>query len=164
MSIYATQSDVEPLIKFINDDASTDLYNVVLDNADSWVDARLVSNSLPIWTSTVETTEVEVTTNGETTLQTQEIIKILPEDKPIPTLLNTAAKYYAASDIILSLYNGEDLPTQFDAYFQKAEQMVDAYITQQKDLLAKTELRDKNPVKHRVGLSYYQRKHRRPRA
>ena len=147
---------------FINDDASTDLYNVVLDNADSWVDARLVSNSLPIWTSTVETTEVEVTTNGETTLQTQETIKILPEDKPIPTLLNTAAKYYAASDIILSLYNGEDLPTQFDAYFQKAEQMVDAYITQQKDLLAKTELRDKNPVKHRVGLSYYQRKHRRP--
>jgi hypothetical protein len=164
MSVYANQSDVKPLIEFINDDASTDLYNVVLDNADSWVNARLVSNSLSIWTAEVETVEVEIINNGEPVVQNQEQIKILPEDKPIPALLTTAAKYYAASDIILALYNGEELPTQFDSYFQKAEQMVEAYIAQQKDVLAETELRHKNPVKHRKSLSYYQRKHRRPRA
>ena len=132
MSVYASQSDVEPLIRFIADSASTDLYDTVLDNADSWVDARLVSNSL----------------------------KTFKVEKDIPNLLVTAAKYYAASDIILALYNGEDMPTQFDTYFNKAESMLEAYITQQKDLLATTELADKNLVKHSKSRSYYQKRGR----
>ena len=129
MSTYANQSDVEPLVKFISDDSSSDLYNTVLDNADSWIDARLVSNGLTVWTDGVKNDE-------------------------IPNLLTTAAKYYAASDVILALYNGEDLPTQFDTYFQKAESMLDLYITQQKDLLANTELRDTIIVKHSKSRPY----------
>ena len=138
MSIYASQSDVEPLIKFISDDTSQDLFTAVLDNADSWVNARLSSNKLPIWeTGTTE---------------------------DIPGLLKTAAVYYAASDVILALYNGEEMPTQYDTYFNKAESMLNAYIQQMETELAETDLKKYNPVKHRKSASYYQRKHRRPRA
>ena len=136
MSIYASQSDVEPLIKFISDTASTELYDSVLLNADSWVNARLLSNSL----------------------KTFDIVDDTPD------LLRTAAVYYAASDIILALYNGEEMPTQYDTYFNKAEAMLEAYITQMKTELAESDLKKFNPVKHSKSQSYYQRKHRRPRA
>ena len=135
MSIYASQSDVEPLIKFISDSASAELYDSVLRNADSWVNARLLSNSLTIWDES---------------------------STKIPDLLQTAAVYYAASDIILALYNGEEMPTQYDTYFNKAETMLEAYITQMKTELAETELKKFNPVKHSKSQSYYQRRHRRP--
>ena len=135
MSIYASQSDVEPLIKFISDNPNEDLFITVLTNADSWVNARLLSNNLPKWGNRQD----------------------------VPDLLKTAAVYYAASDIILALYNGEDMPTQYDTYFNKAELMLDAYVTQMKSELAETELAKFNPVKHSKSQSYYQRKHRRPR-
>jgi len=138
MSIYANQTDVEPLVKFISDDTNTDVFRTILDNADSWVNARLLSNSLTIWTE--ETIE------------------------KVPDLLKTAAVYYAASDLILALYNGEDMPTQYDTYFNKAETMLEAYIQQMKRELAETDLKKYNPVKHSKGQSYYQRRHRRPRA
>ena len=136
MSIYANETDVEPLVKFISDDTNIDLFRAVLDNADSWVNARLLSNSLSIWTS-------------ETTAK-------------VPDLLKTAAVYYAASDLILSLYNGEELPTQYDVYFNKAETMLSAYIMQMKEELKNTELKSKNIVRHRKSQSYNQRMHRRP--
>ena len=51
---------------------------------------------------------------------------------PIPTshpqALNTVAIYYGASDILLSLYHGEELPVQYDIWFQKAQDLLDAYI------------------------------------
>lgn len=51
---------------------------------------------------------------------------------PIPTTnpqaLNTAAVYYGASDVILTLYHGEDLPIQFDVWFNKAQQLLEDYI------------------------------------
>lgn len=142
-AIYASQSDVEPLVKFIPDDASTDLFDTVLENADCWVNARLSSNSLSIWTNAFDSESEETETN-----------------KPIPALLKTAAKYYAASDIILSLYNGEELPTQYDTYFNKAELMINAYIKEQTDLLADTELKNKNPCRWSKTPTYYQQKGR----
>ena len=136
MSIYASINDVKPYIRFISDDASDDLFHAVLENADSWVNARLKSNKLTIWTAPNES---------------------------IPELLKTAATYYAASDIILALYNGEEMPTQYDTYFNKAEQMLTAYIQLKTTELAETELKKYNPVKHSKSQSYYQRKRRRPR-
>lgn len=51
---------------------------------------------------------------------------------PIPTnnpqALNTAAIYYGASDVILTLYHGEDMPIQFDVWFNKAQQLLEDYI------------------------------------
>ena len=130
-AIYASQSDVEPLVKFMPDDASTVLFDTVLENADCWVNARLSSNSLSIWTSAFDSESEE-----------------------------TETKYYAASDIILSLYNGEELPTQYDTYFNKAELMINAYIKEQTDLLADTELKNKNPCRWSKTPTYYQQKGR----
>ena len=137
MSIYASPEDVCPYVAFISDSPSIDLIRGTLGNADSWVNARLLSNSLSIWNE---------------------------PSKDIPDLLKTAAVYYAASDIILALYNGEEMPTQYDTYFNKAEAMLEAYITQMKRELAESDLKKFNPVKHSKSQSYYQRKHRRPRA
>ncbi|MBR7050648.1 MAG: hypothetical protein IKI27_04265, partial [Methanobrevibacter sp.] len=89
MSIYASQSDVEPLIKFTGDEASDDLFERALLNADSWITARLSNNSIPIWTSRSTLVETEKTVNGETTTVTETVIIIEPQDKPIPTLLNS---------------------------------------------------------------------------
>ena len=54
---------------------------------------------------------------------------------PIPTnnpqALKTVAIYHGASDIILSLYHGEELPVQYDVWFQKAQDLLDAYIEEQ---------------------------------
>lgn len=51
---------------------------------------------------------------------------------PIPTnnpqALKTAAIYYGASDVILTLYHGEDMPVAFDVWFNKAEQLLTDYI------------------------------------
>lgn len=132
MSVYCTKSDVEPLVKFIDDGASDDLYESVCDKADSWINSRLISNSL----------------------RTFDIVDDVPE------LLCTAAAYYSVSDIVLALYQGEDMQTQYDVWFQKAESMLEAYIVQQKDLLATTELRDRNIVKHSKSLSYNQKRGR----
>lgn len=165
MSIYASQSDVEPLIKFTGDEASDDLFERALLNADSWITARLSNNSIPIWTSRSTLVETEKTVNGETTTVTETVIIIEPQDKPIPTLLNSAACYYAAHDIIRALYNGEDMPTQMDTYKDDAEDLIATYISLMRTELEETvELKKRNPVKHSKGHSYYQRKHRRPRA
>ena len=133
MSVYCTQSDVEPLVKFIDDEASNDLYMSVCDKADSWINSRLISNSL----RTFELTD------------------------DIPDLLTTAASYYSVSDIVLVLYQGEDLQTQYDVWFQKAESMLESYITQQKKLLATTDLKEENIVKHSHSRTYNQRRGRR---
>lgn len=52
----------------------------------------------------------------------------LPIPTTVPQALNTAAIYYGASDVILTLYHGEELPVQFDVWFQKAQQLLDDYI------------------------------------
>jgi hypothetical protein len=83
-----------------------------------------------------------------------------PSDK-IPDLLKTAAAYYAISDIVLAVYQGEDLSTQYDIWFQKADNLINAYIEQQVDLLANTELKDKNPCRWSKTPTYYQQKGRR---
>jgi hypothetical protein len=52
----------------------------------------------------------------------------VPIPTSIPQALKTVAIYHGASDIILSLYHGEELPVQYDVWFQKAQDLLDAYI------------------------------------
>lgn len=52
----------------------------------------------------------------------------LPIPTNTPQALNTAAIYYGASDVILTLYHGEDMPVQFDVWFNKAQQLLEDYI------------------------------------
>ena len=84
---------------------------------------------------------------------------------PIPTTnvgaLKTVAIYHAASDILLTLYHGDDLPVQYDVWFQKAQSLLDDYIdaylnseAEEEDLVAH------QMVKHSHGLTYNQKRNR----
>ena len=59
--------------------------------------------------------------------------------------MHTAANYYAASDILQSLYNGEERSGNEQAYYQKADELIHNYIDLQLDALAATELKYKSP-------------------
>lgn len=82
---------------------------------------------------------------------------------PIPTnnpqALNTAAIYYGASDVILTLYHGEDMPIQFDVWFNKAQQLLEDYIeaeinnSEDADTINKTKniaIKQRKPYKRRL--------------
>lgn len=51
---------------------------------------------------------------------------------PIPTdnpqALKTVSIYHSASDVILNLYQGVDLPVQYDTWFNKAQDLLEEYI------------------------------------
>ena len=69
---------------------------------------------------------------------------------PIPTnhpqALNTVAIYYGASDILLSLYHGEELPVQYDIWWQKAQDLLEDYIEEELNNTDDTDV--KNSVKN----------------
>ena len=87
---------------------------------------------------------------------------------PIPTcnveVLRTVAIYHSASDILLSLYHGDDLPVQYDIWFQKAQSLLDDYIDSYLNSDATEEEKSDNQmVKHSKGLTYNQKRRGRKR-
>ena len=85
---------------------------------------------------------------------------------PIPTedvdAIRTASIYYAASDILLSLYHGDELPVQYDIWFQKAQDLLDGYIEAYLNADAeKVDLVSHQMVKHSKGRTYNQKRGRR---
>lgn len=146
MTIYCTISDVNALFGDISDDISTDMFNVSIDNAGSWIDAALLRNHIPLpnievlldddesdeglieepldnigsdeitGEDTVESIESNTTTN-------QSIILV-----GVPYILKTASIYFAASDILMSLYHGDEYQSLMDYWFNKATQLLESYI------------------------------------
>ncbi len=87
---------------------------------------------------------------------------------PIPTdnpnALRTVAIYHTASDIILSLYHGNELPVQYDVWFNKAQGLLDDYIEAYlNDEASDDDLKAHQMVKHHHGLTYKQKRIRRSR-
>ena len=85
---------------------------------------------------------------------------------PLPTenvnALRTCAIYYSASDILLSLYHGEELPVQYDIWYQKAQDLLDSYINEYLNNEATAdELENVNLVKHSHAPTYRQKRKRR---
>ena len=78
---------------------------------------------------------------------------------PIPTehpqALKTVAVYHSASDILLTLYHGDDLPIQYDVWYQKAQALLDDYIESYLNADAEEEeLMKHQMVKHSHGQTY----------
>ena len=76
---------------------------------------------------------------------------------PIPTehvqALQTVAIYHSASDILLTLYHGDDLPIQYDVWFNKAQTLLDDYI----EAYLKSEAEEEDLLTHQmVGHSHSQ--------
>ena len=84
---------------------------------------------------------------------------------PIPTehvqALKTVAIYHSASDILLTLYHGDDLPIQYDVWFNKAQSLLDDYIEAYLNSEAEdTDLYEHQMVRHSHAQTYNQRRGR----
>lgn len=86
---------------------------------------------------------------------------------PIPTknpaAIKTVAIYHSASDLLLSLYHGDELPAQYDVWFQKAQSLLDDYIAAylQGDEIAVESANAIRHVKHSKAKTYNQKRGRR---
>lgn len=86
----------------------------------------------------------------------------VPIPVDIPQTLKTIAIYYAASDILMSLYHGEDYQNLMDYWFTKAQDLLEDYIESYLNAEATAEELDKiNMVRHSHGRTYNEKRHRR---
>ena len=185
---YCTKDEVNSLFGDISDDVSDSLFATVIDNSTAWIDSNLIKNNVPIPDVTFEevedTTEDEVevdevddttgdeveendeveeteTENETTSSVTQSTTTVIYNLTNIPNGLRTAAIYYAASDILLTLYHGEELPVQYDVWFNKAQQLLDDYIEAYLNENADSgDAVAHQMVKHSHGLTYNQKQRR----
>lgn len=96
---YCDSDNVLALFEDISDDPSSALLTVAIDNTEAWIESNLKRHYVPI-----------------------------PEEVNIPQTLKTIAIYYASSDILMSLYHGEDYQNLMDYWFEKAQDLLDDYI------------------------------------
>ena len=83
----------------------------------------------------------------------------VPIPTTIPQTLKTIAIYYASSDILMSLYHGETYQSLMDYWFNKAQDLLDAYIDEYLNSDASEEEQVNNQmVKHSRALTYNERR------
>ena len=85
----------------------------------------------------------------------------VPIPTDIPQTLKTIAIYYASSDILMSLYHGEEYKNLMDYWFEKAQDLLDAYIEEYLNSEATTEEKQNlQMVKHSHSQTYNQKRGR----
>ena len=85
----------------------------------------------------------------------------VPIPVEIPQTLKTIAIYYASSDILMSLYHGEEYQSLMDYWFNKAQDLLDAYIEEYLNSEATPEEQNAiQMVKHSHAKTYKERRGR----
>jgi len=85
----------------------------------------------------------------------------VPIPVTIPQTLKTIAIYYASSDILMSLYHGEEYQSLMDYWFNKAQDLLDAYIEEYLNSEATPEEQvNVQMVKHSHSQTYNQKRGR----
>ena len=144
---YCTSSDVESLFGDISDDVTEALMITAINNGTAWINSNLTRRYVPIpnvdLDVNVDTSE-SISTGTTTSINEGTGLNIT-EASDI-TVLRTAAIYYSASDILLSLYHGDELPVQYDVWFQKAQTFLEAYI----DAYLNSEADEQDLLAHQV--------------
>lgn len=85
----------------------------------------------------------------------------VPLPTSIPQTLKTIAIYYASSDILMSLYHGEEYKDLMDYWFNKAQSLLDDYIEAYLNSEAEeADLIQHQPVKHSKALTYNEKRRR----
>ena len=85
----------------------------------------------------------------------------VPIPTDIPQTLKTIAIYYASSDILMSLYHGEEYESLMDYWFNKAQDLLDAYIEEYLNSEATPEEQLNNQmVKHSHSMTYNEKRGR----
>ena len=88
--------------------------------------------------------------------------KYVPIPVTIPQTLKTIAIYYASSDILMSLYHGEEYQNLMDYWFEKAQTLLDDYIESYLNSEAEeTDLMEHQMVSHSHSRTYHQKRGRR---
>jgi len=155
---YCTKEEVNNLFGDISDDISDDMFATVIENSTAWIDSTLKKEYVPL-----PNVQIELVNNDGSTTVVEEITSTTAQYNLInvPSGLRAAAIYYAASDILLSLYHGDELPVQYDVWFNKAQSLLDDYILAYKHTEAEeSELAKIQSVKHSKGLTYNQKRRR----
>ena len=165
---YCTKAEVNALFGDISDEITDEMFTTVIENSTAWIDSNLRKNYVPIpeikeQEDVVEDLVESLDDNEEIEI-TESTTNVVNNLINVPSGLRTAAIYYSASDILLSLYHGDDLPVQYDVWFNKAQSLltdyIDAYIksdAEESDLVAH------QSVKHSHGLTYNQKRRRKRR-
>ena len=95
--------------KYCNSDDVLALFEDISDNP-----------SIQLLTVAIDNTEAWIESNLKR--------HYVPIPVEIPQTLKTIAIYYASSDILMSLYHGEEYQSLMDYWFNKAQDLLDAYI------------------------------------
>ena len=75
--------------------------------------------------------------------------------------LTTACIYYSASDVLYSMYHGEEYQSQYDTWFQKAQEFLEDYIGAYNNSEAEMDsLISQQSVKHTRSMTYNQKRRR----
>lgn len=155
---YCTKEEVNSLFGDISDDITDEMFTTVINNSTSWIDSNLKKSYVPLPSVTIEL----VNNDGSTTVvETMSSTTATYNLINVPDGLRTAAIYYAASDILLSLYHGDQLPVQYDVWFNKAQGLltdyINSYLNSEADV---ADLVKHQMVKHSHGLTYNQKRGR----
>ena len=145
---YCSQEDVNSLFGNISDEVPDETFTTSINNSTAWVNANLNRANVPI-----------PLIDG--------VVGINPTLNPLVkhgdiNTLKTAAIYYSASDIYMSLHSGEDYRQVVDMWYRKAQEFLDIYVEAYWNAEADEE--DKlahNVIGHHQVLSYNQRRNRR---
>lgn len=155
---YCTKEEVNSLFGDISDDISDELFTTVIANSTSWIDSTLQKSYVPLPSISFEVSDGN---GGTTIVETITSSTVNYNLINVPSGLRTAAIYYAASDILLSLYHGDELPVQYDVWFQKAQSLLDDYISAYLNNDAdEADLIQHQSVKHSKGLTYNEKRGR----
>lgn len=144
---YCTSSDVESLFGDISDDVTEALMVTAINNGTAWINSNLTRRYVPIPTVDLDVnvdTSESISTSTTTSINEGTGLNI--NNASDITVLRTAAIYYSASDILLSLYHGDELPVQYDVWFQKAQTFLEAYI----DAYLNSEADEQDLLAHQV--------------
>ena len=119
---YCTKEEVNSLFGDISDDITDEMFATVIANSTAWIDSNLKKSYVPLPSITIEMVNDDGSTTVVESITTHTATYNLIN---VPNGLRTAAIYYAASDILLSLYHGDELPVQYDVWFNKAQGLLD---------------------------------------
>ena len=181
MTAYCSVADVNSLFGDISDDISMEMFLVSICNAGSWIDSALLRNHIPL--PEVPEPEPEPDTTDDTSdtdddasnINDDTITDNDPDDTnstdtvegmestttietgliigDVPSILKTASIYFAASDILMSLYHGDQYESLMDYWFNKATSLLEGYIE-----AYKAENNIDSNVGHSNALTYNERR------
>ena len=155
---YCTKEEVNNLFGDISDDITDEMFATVIANSTAWIDSNLKKSYVPLPTITIRLVNDDGSTTVVESMTTHTATYNLIN---VPNGLRTAAIYYAASDILLSLYHGDELPVQYDVWFNKAQGLLDDYIRSYLNSEAEeADLVKHQMVKHSHSLTYNQKRGR----